>query len=246
MDWFDYGAAPVEVRASIGAAHRRAWRRLAVAGTWLTGVERIAVAAEARHVASCALCRRRKEALSPHRIDGDHDPLGQLPEPIVEAIHRIVSDPGRLTRSWFDGLIDDGLQETTYVEVVGVLLTVVSVDTFARGLGIPMPDLPAPVAGEPLRLRPSAARPDTHWVATIAPDDAGAGESDLYAGTNGANIYRALSLVPDEARGFRDLDDNLYLSYAEMVDFATETRAIGHAQIELVAGRVSALNQCLY
>ena len=36
MDWFAYGAAPVEVRASIGATHHRAWLRLSGAGTWLT------------------------------------------------------------------------------------------------------------------------------------------------------------------------------------------------------------------
>ncbi len=31
-----------------------------------------------------------------------------------------------------------------------------------------------------------------------------------------------------------------------MRDFATEYRAISHAQIELVAGRVSSLNGCVY
>jgi AhpD family alkylhydroperoxidase len=31
-----------------------------------------------------------------------------------------------------------------------------------------------------------------------------------------------------------------------MWDFANEYRAISHAQIELIAGRVSVLNQCFY
>jgi len=31
-----------------------------------------------------------------------------------------------------------------------------------------------------------------------------------------------------------------------MTDFDNEYRAINHAQIELVAGRVSAINQCVY
>jgi hypothetical protein len=32
----------------------------------------------------------------------------------------------------------------------------------------------------------------------------------------------------------------------QMFDFDNEIRAISHAQIELVAGRVSAINQCVY
>jgi len=39
---------------------------------------------------------------------------------------------------------------------------------------------------------------------------------------------------------------NQCLPPAAMRDFDNEYRAIDHAQIELVAGRVSALNQCVY
>jgi hypothetical protein len=40
--------------------------------------------------------------------------------------------------------------------------------------------------------------------------------------------------------------NTLYLRGDQMRDFGTEYRAISHAQIEMIAGRVSALNQCLY
>ena len=57
---------------------------------------------------------------------------------------------------------------------------------------------------------------------------------------------KALSLVPEEAEGFFDLVSQQYLPGAAMHDFSREYRAISHAQIELLAARVSALNQCLY
>jgi len=61
-----------------------------------------------------------------------------------------------------------------------------------------------------------------------------------------ANIMKALSLVPGEVRSFFDLVTHQYLPGAAMRDFAHEYRAISHAQIELLAARVSALNRCLY
>jgi hypothetical protein len=57
---------------------------------------------------------------------------------------------------------------------------------------------------------------------------------------------KAMSLVPDEVRSFFDLVENQYLPGAVMRDFSHEYRAITHAQIELLAARVSALNRCLY
>ena len=59
-------------------------------------------------------------------------------------------------------------------------------------------------------------------------------------------IYQAMSLVPAAVKGFFDLVVNQYLPPQAMRDFDNEYRAINHAQIELVAGRVSALNQCVY
>jgi hypothetical protein len=56
----------------------------------------------------------------------------------------------------------------------------------------------------------------------------------------------ALTLVPDEARSFFDLVAHQYLPGPAMRDFTHEYRAVSHAQIELIAGRVSALNQCTY
>ena len=72
-------------------------------------------------------------------------------------------------------------------------------------------------------------------------------ETDLYpSGRPAANIMKAMSLVPDEVKSFFDLVSHQYQGPLQMRDFSREYRAITHAQIELLAARVSALNQCLY
>jgi alkylhydroperoxidase family enzyme len=237
-----YAAA---IRTDLAEAHRRAWDRLARPGSWWTGAERVAIAAETRHAMGCALCARRKAALSPYAVAGSHDHLGALPDAAVEAIHAIVAHPSRLTRRWYQGVLAGGLSDGQYVELVGVVAHVTAIDTFCRGIGVPPHPLPASVPGTPSRYCPSAAKQNEAWVPNIAHDDHGPDEADLFRGRR-SNIRRALTLVPDEARGFFDLVETQYLPGAAMTDFAHEYRAITHAQVELVAARVSALNQCFY
>ena len=203
-----YSNAPIPVRDDIVAAHERAWNRIARAGAWFDGKTRLAIAAETRHAANCALCARRKESVSPYGIAGQHDTLGALPERLVEQIHRIVTDPGRLTRGWFDSLMASGTPDTEYVETVGVVATVVAIDTFCRAIGVPLHPLPAPQNGAPHQRRPRTARQRGEaWVAMIHPKDLegeldSAEEQSLasYWGGVPANIRRALSLVPEEMR----------------------------------------------
>jgi hypothetical protein len=249
-----YTHSAASVRADIAQAHNVAWGRIARAGAWLDGARRVAIAAETRHAAQCPLCQRRKEALSPNAIAGRHDSLSVLPERVVEQIHRIVSDPGRLTRQWFDGIVAAGTSDAEYVEIVGVIATVVSIDTFCRAIGVPPHVLPPPVPGAPHRRRPRTAQQRGEaWVPMIHPNDLAGDleteEEKILAGYWGgvlANIRRALSLVPEEAFAWFQLVETQYLPGKWMRDFANEYRAITHAQIELIAGRVSVLNQCFY
>jgi hypothetical protein len=249
-----YANAPFQIRPDIVNAHNVAWSRIAHAGSWLDANTRVAIAAETRQATRCVLCRRRKEALSPYGIDGAHDSLGALPDRVVEQIHRIVTDPGRLTRKWFDSVLASGTSDTEYVEIIGVVVTVVSIDTFCRAIGMPPHPLPQPKMGEPHRRRPATARQRGEaWVPMIHRKDLdgelATEEERILAKSWGAvvgNIRRALSLVPEEAHAWFQLVETQYLPSKWMRDFANEYRAISHAQIELIAARVSVLNQCFY
>lgn len=227
-------------------------------GTWWSGVERLAIATEARAAVDCALCRERKSAISPYAVEGHHDAGSELAPVVIDAIHRIRTDPGRLSRRWFDDVLAAGVSDTELVELIGVVVSVVGLDTFSRALGEPTAALPDPRAGEPSRRRPVSAKPGEAWVAMIAAEDgsqaasqaATEGAADEVAGLYGTgmfvpNIRRALSLVPDAARTLGDFIGAHYMPVDEMLDIA-RGRAIDRRQMELVAARVSALNGCFY
>ena len=71
-------------------------------------------------------------------------------------------------------------------------------------------------------------------------------ERSLVLRSDDGNWVWAFSLVPEEAYAWFQLVEIQYLLGKWMRDFANEYRAITHAQIELIAGRVSVLNQCFY
>ena len=180
-------------------------------------------------------------------VDGTHDSLGGLPEIAVEIAHRVRTDPGRLGERWYQDVIARGLTEEQYVEIVSVVAHTVAIDTMMRGLGLDILPLPAAEPGSPSRYRPEEAIPGNAWVPWIEPTGANVSEAGIYPSDRPpANIMKAMSLVPDEVRSFFDLVTHQYLPGAVMRDFSREYRAISHAQIELLAARVSALNRCLY
>ena len=239
--------AGIAIRDDLVAAERRAWAHVAGPGTWLSGQRRIAVAAEARNAPGCGLCRKRKAALSPYAVDGEHDALGELPDEWVEVVHRIRTDPGRITRRWYGEVLESGIGDAEYVEILGLVSIVVALDSFRRAIGRPSEPLPAPLVGEPSRHRPAGARITMAWVPTLEPEDVADGDPDPYeAHDPPSNIHKALSLVPETQRAFFGLSAVFYLPGAAMTDYANQYRAITHSQIELIAARVSALNQCFY
>ncbi len=242
---FSYAGTALPVREDLPATHRWAWRRLAQPGTWWTGRERVAIAAEVRQAAHCSYCRARKVALSPDAVAGAHESLGALPDAVVEVIHRVVTDPARLSRSWYEKMRADGVTDAHYVGTIGVIVTVVSIDSFHRGLGVPPEPLPEPLAGEPSRRRPPAAKLDQAWLPMIAEGQATGPEAGIFMRRRNPNVLRALSLVPDEVRGLRELSAAHYLSLEQLMNLRAG-RSLRRTQIELIAGRVSALNECFY
>jgi hypothetical protein len=246
MNEIDYSAVGISVREDLQETHRFLWEHLRSPGTWWTGRERVAIAAESRNAADCGLCRERKAALSPNAVSGTHDSSGVLPDDVVDVVHRIRSDPARLSKAWFESVITGGLAETHYVELVGVVTLTAGADYFARAFGIEPFALLEPLSGEPSRHRPAGAKQWGAWVPMVAPEDADGPEVDLYGDVEFVpNIMRALSLVPDQARALQRSSNAHYLPVAKIGD-PSARRVLDRMQMELVASRVSALNQCFY
>ena len=242
MSSFTYDSTPDAIRPDLVQAYQGAWDHIAGPGTWLTGAQRVAVAEETRRARECNLCLARAQALSPFSVKGEHDHAGSLSAPMVDEIHRVTTDAGRLTEAWYRSLLDQGMTAETYVEVLGVSVLVVSIDEFHKAMGIPLEPLPAPRSGEPTRVRPNATVEGAAWVPIQSARDVGA-----LAGLPGPApfVLRALSLVPSEVVAWGKVADAQYLSAVEMRAFG-KIRELDRSQIELVAGRVSALNECFY
>jgi len=241
-----YTGAAIPIRADLRETHRFLLDHVRSPGTWWTGKERVAIALESRGAVRCALCRERRASLSSGAVRGRHDGLHELPENVTDAVHRIRTDPARLSRSWFDGVIADGLDVAAYVELVGVTTLSAGLDYFARALGIDPLPLPPPRPGEPSRHHPAGARSGTAWVPMIAVEDATGPEADLYGRAGFVpNIMRAMSLVPDEVRALRRATESHYVPVDQIPD-PTVRRSLDRSQMELVAARVSALNECFY
>lgn len=238
------------IRPELAIALREARVRLSQAGTWWTGEERRFISLEARHASQCRLCLARKAALSPYAIVDDydsHDVVTDLTPSTVEAIHRLATDSGRLTEKWVHEITSSGLTEEAYVEIVGIVAVVTALDTFDYALGMDsLQDFNQAQSGEPDKHRPAGAKSNLAWVHTLAPEDVQQGDPNPYPVHGQANIHRGLSLVPREVFNFFDLDVELYLHDDGLRDFDNCPRSINRAQIELIAGRASAINNCFY
>ena len=246
MDTFTFADVALEVPERIAESHRRTWAKLARLGSWWTGAERVAIADEVRRAEDCALCAERRAALSEGAVGGEHDSGGSLPAAAVEAVHKIVSDSARVSLAWYKGLGADGLSDAHYSELVGLLVAVFSIDEFHRGIGAALEPLPEAEAGEPDQRRPSGATMEGAWVPTVPADALDPEDADLFGGApHAANVIRALSLVPENVRTLGDLHGAHYLSFQEM-GIMEKIRDLSRPQLELIAARVSALNECFY
>jgi len=250
MQFFDYASRLEDpVRDDLSEAHRRAWTRLARPGTWWTGAERVAIAAESRAATRCAICRERKTALSPFSLEGAHDQAdtGLLSAAAIDAVHRLVTDATRLTQTWVERLADDGVPDTHYVELLSIVVSVRSIDAFHRAMGIEPEPLPEPIAGEPSLRRPESAAPGEAWIPMLPSRIPAGQDADLFSGP-GAYVIRAMSLVPEAVRWLKELSSAHYLSMegGAMFDFVNGRGPLDRAQTELIAGRVSAVNECFY
>ena len=228
---FEYANCEWPITERMREAHRRSWDRLAAPGFWWSGAQRVAIAEE---------CRRAAALEGGSRSD-------LLPEAATHAVQKLIVDNANLSREWCEDVCAaDGMSDAHYIELLGVVVHIFSIDELHRALDLPLEPLPAPLPGEPSRRRPTGARRVAGWLPITPPDALDPEDADLYDNAPiTANVLTALSLVPGNLPWLADLSHAHYLSYAEMRETG-KLREINRAQQELIAARVSVLNECFY
>lgn len=203
--------------------------------------------AAARRAWECALCAERSAVLSPAWGERCGDPESVLDDVVVDAVHRVVTDAPRVTRTWLDELHQAGVTDAHYVEMLGVVTCALNIDEFNRVLGIALDPLPAPRPGSPDHYRPANATHNLHWVPTLDPRTRDVPEADLFPGARTGNVIRSLSLVPDAMRMAMALTEMHYVPTQFVADMGWSPGGLlNRLQIEFVATRVSERNGCVY
>jgi len=234
--------APAEIGSlpipeSLERVHEQARGRFVSAASFLDGETRRALVLEARAARKCDLCARRLDALSATSVEGSHDTVTDLAWGFVELAHKVVTDSGRLSQAWFESVLAAGVTREQYVEAAGLIGSSTIADTFAVAL-----------TGEPAVLRASQdGAPSGISNEQLVDVGAYVGLMDhehphpKFAGRAAPNICRALALVPSAIDEFWDLFMPHYQPMAE-----ADGHKVGRSQIEFVAARTSALNECFY
>jgi alkylhydroperoxidase family enzyme len=218
------------IRDELRAAQQTILERWARPGSFWTGEGRLAIVEHVRRARDADSLPPWAEPSSIGALLSGHE---ILPGAAIDAVWRLTNHPGTLTIGWYERLLRRGLLPGAYVELVAVVAQANCIDRFTDALGLARHPLPEPVAGRPVaELAPdSAVR--THWVPT--------------APVRGANVLRALSLLPFEHESRRILSEAHYVSEAALLgDLRSARGALSRPQIELIAARTSTLNECFY
>jgi hypothetical protein len=237
-----YSDANFPIPASTESLHADELLSFACAGTWGTAAQRTAIVAEAR--------RARREA-------GVHESIGdealadnsELPEAAINLARFVALGGIGIDREYCKQTQANGVSEGAYVEIVGLVARLAHLDVFARGIGVPARQLADPVEDKvPSMQRPAEAKNEGFFTASIpsAPEGGKLAE-EIFGSEPAANILRSLSLVPDEARRLNTVIAQEYFSMETIFDLTfSSQKGISRPQLELVAAKVSELNQCFY
>ena len=145
-----YAETLMPIREQIALSHRAAIDSYHQVGSWFDAPTRKMILEEFRFAdaGSCAVCSIQKNALSPYSHKGEHESITALPSIVVEVIHKLATDSGRLTERWFKEVLDQGLSAEEYIEILGCVATAIVLDTFAFGIGASQLEPQEPVQTE--------------------------------------------------------------------------------------------------
>jgi len=196
------------------------------AGRWWTAPQRLAIASIAREAQPRPLWDRIPPLETIPADDGD--PLS----PFVSALIEVVAvDTASINREMVD-LISERIGDAAYAELSAIVAQVAAIDQLCHSLGTDLAPFPAASSGQPSRERPDGM------------GDVG-GHIHMSLHHEGANVARSLSLAAEDHDRWRGLVLSMY-SRDAFLEMVWTDRALTRPQVELLAARTSALNQCFY
>lgn len=235
-----YSDSNIPVRADLADAHAAQFERFARAGAWGSAAQRLAVISEARQAGIEAGMLEAPD-------DGGAVSDVKLPEDVRAIIRCLATSPKDFDMGTYQQARDAGLSDPEFAELVAIISFVVNMDVYARGIGVALRRFAEPQPGDPSRDFPVEAVLEQAFVPTIPnPPKGGAIAKELY-GPFKPYIMRALSIVPDEFRAHLELEQAQYIQLPRIMDFEyNHHEGLTRPQVEVVAGRVSAINDCFY
>jgi len=236
-----YADAAYPVRDDLAANHAAQWQKASAPGSWGTGPQRLAVANEARNAGIDA-------GLLEAPADGGADSDADLPELVRRLVRKLAVAPKDFLQADYDAARDGGLGDAEFVELVGVVSRATDMDIFARGIGVALRPFAPAQAGSPSREVSAGAVAEQAWVPTVPNLPAGGADAEaLYGDAPKPYIMRAMSLVPDEYRDHLAMEQAQYMPLDRVLQFDYRHHdGLTRPQVEVIAGRVSALNECFY
>lgn len=209
------------VRRDLAEAHARSLRHVATPGARFDSARRLRIA----EVAVAAY------------LDADPPPPWARPhaDPVLDVAQRLARHAGTITQDWFEQMVGEGVHPLEWVEVVGIVVSVLPPVAFARAVGLPLPTLPSEVTGPPTGREAAELAPATlNWVPVAAPAD------------RVASVVQALSALPDEWDNLWRLAEAQYMSDRQMDDPLWNRGTLSRPQMELVAARLSLIRECFF
>ena len=137
-----YADSDFPVGSELEAVHASQLNQLGNPGSWGTGAQRLAVVIEARRA-----CFEAGVLEAPQGFKASSRP--ELPQGARKFIRQLAVSPKDVTKDTYDDARANGLSDPEYVEIVGLVGRISSLEVFARGIGVPLRSLPPAQSGEP-------------------------------------------------------------------------------------------------
>ena len=203
-------------------SHRKTWSQIAFAGEFWSDIDRVEIAKQARSA------RAQRNELPFNRVHNE----SHLSRQVLSATHKIAADAGKIDRGWAVECVGS-MGAGHYVELVAIVASVAAIDAFYEAIGAKNPPLPLPAGGTCSEKTETSVSDIGGYIPMVDP-------------WSGPNVSRALSLVPAANRLFMTNVSSMYRGSAGGFEDMVWQGPLSRPQAELLAARVSSINECFY